>query len=277
MNTAFFEYMHNKIGYRWQGAGKPVFLLHGFGEDSSVWNEFVPLLNQERLYILPDLPGYGLSNEKVNLDELPDMERLAGLFNGLSHELVKVGVMKPEDQDAGCWIGHSMGGYIALAMEAHHRDLVGSLFLFHSTAFADSEEKKELRRKSMHFIQNHGAAAFLEQAIPNLFTEKFVKSNNEKIDSMIRASAYLSQETLCHNYEVMIGRPPRLNLLENTSKPVGFIIGGQDKAVPVKDSLIQCQIPKKSYIQFLSGSAHMGMMENPLETSTFLERFLQDT
>ena len=129
----------------------------------------------------------------------------------------------------------------------------------------------------MYFIQSHGAPAFLEQAIPNLFTENFVKSNKEKIDSLIRDAAYLNQETLCHNYEAMIGRPSRIDLLENTSKPVGFIIGSQDKAVPVKDSLIQCQIPKKSYIQFLSGSAHMGMMENPLETATFLEWFLQET
>lgn len=277
MNTGFFEYRSNKIGYQWKGSGRPVFLLHGFGEDSRVWEPLLPLLDSDRCYILPDLPGFGLSAEQVSFQELADMESLAGLMKALSAELVDSGVLDSEHLSKSCWIGHSMGGYIALALLAQHPEILGSLLLFHSTAFADTEEKKELRRKSMEFIQTHGATVFLQQAIPNLFTEDFVKSHPEIIVSLVAKYSYLSPETLCHNYEQMMYRPQRIDLLKSTHKPIGFIIGGQDKAVPVKDSLFQCQIPKNSYIQFLSGSAHMGMMENPLETARFLEWFLQHT
>lgn len=277
MNSGSFEYRGNKISYQWKGSGKPVFLLHGFGEDSRVWETFLPQLDSDRCYILPDLPGYGRSRDLVNFEELADMESHAELMKALSAELVNSEVLTHEQLSKSCWIGHSMGGYIALALLAHHPEISGSLLLFHSTAFADSEEKKELRRKSMEFIQTHGATAFLQQAIPNLFTEDFVKLHPEKITGLVAKYNYLSPETLCQNYQLMMNRPERIDLLQSTQKPIGFIIGGQDKAVPVKDSLFQCQIPKNSYIQFLSGSAHMGMMENPLETARFLEWFLQHT
>ena len=114
-----------KLFYRVTGTGKPVILVHGFGETGAVWDQQVDHLQTSWQLIVPDLPGSGLS------DEIPDMsmEGLAEAIHAIIHE---------EEIDACPVIGHSMGGYIALALAENYPNHVSSLGLFHSTAFADS-------------------------------------------------------------------------------------------------------------------------------------------
>ena len=47
----------SRIRYAIYGQGKPVVLIHGFGEDSSVWNEQVDFLKDKFQLIIPDLPA----------------------------------------------------------------------------------------------------------------------------------------------------------------------------------------------------------------------------
>lgn len=275
--TKDFEYKDNTINCQLTGKGKPVFLLHGFGEDRRVWENLLPLLSSEKLYILPDLPGHGRSRSKMNFSGIPDMASLAGMMIHILDQLVYTGLISPTDVLETHWIGHSMGGYIALAVAANYPEKTGGLMLFHSTAFADSVEKKEMRRKGIHFIQNYGSTVFLQQSTPTLFTENFKEQHPDFVQQWLERYNYFESETLCHYYKIMMERPDQLDTLKGRSKKTGFIIGGLDKAVPVKDSLAQCQVPKNSYIQFLTGSAHMGMIEHPKETSEFLDWFLRES
>ena len=50
-----------QIFYRIIGSGNPVVLIHGFGEDSTVWNKQVESLKSHFQFIVPDLPGSGRS------------------------------------------------------------------------------------------------------------------------------------------------------------------------------------------------------------------------
>jgi len=56
--------------------------------------------------------------------------------------------------------------------------------------------------------------------------------------------------------------------------PAVFIMGEEDKAVPLQDSLQQCFLPEKSYIHILQDAAHMGMLEETEKTNRALENFL---
>jgi len=49
------------IHYSIEGNGKPVLLLHGFGEDKYIWKDQVISLQKKHLVITPDLPGTGQS------------------------------------------------------------------------------------------------------------------------------------------------------------------------------------------------------------------------
>src|SRR5262245_61329765 len=123
------SYESKKIVYRVLGNGKPVMLVHGFGEDSSVWNRKVDFLKNNYQLIIPDLPGSGAS-ELIND---MSMEGMAEVLHSIIHE---------ENIDKATVIGHSMGGYITLALAETYWNHVNGFGLIHSTAFADSEEKK---------------------------------------------------------------------------------------------------------------------------------------
>ena len=56
-----FTYKNNSIFYRVTGKGKPVLLLHGFGEDGNIWDHQIEFLKDEYQLLIPDLPGSGQS------------------------------------------------------------------------------------------------------------------------------------------------------------------------------------------------------------------------
>jgi pimeloyl-ACP methyl ester carboxylesterase len=147
--------------------------------------------------------------------------------------------------------------------------------LFHSSAFADSDEKKTIRKKGIEFIQKNGAAAFIKSSTPNLFSPLTHEKNPPLIEKQIEATGNFSADALVVYYQAMMRRPDRTFILKNAVVPVLFVIGKFDNAVPLADSLKQSHLPERSYIKILEKSGHMGMLEQPEESNQILENFLQ--
>jgi pimeloyl-ACP methyl ester carboxylesterase len=238
-------------------------------------------------FIIPDLPGSGQSEM---IDDM-SMEGMA--------EVVKIIIDKETDQSAEssevpppsaakglptaqpggfrgavALIGHSMGGYITLAFAEKYPGYLCSFGLFHSSAFADTEEKKTTRRKGIEFITQHGAFEFLKTSTPNLFSPVSAQRSPELIDQFVQSLNNFSPRALVSYYESMIQRPDRIHVLKNAKVPVLFILGKYDNAVPLQDGLKLCHLPEKSYIHILHESGHMGMLEEADKTNRMLEEFL---
>lgn len=173
-------------------------------------------------------------------------------------------------------IGHSMGGYITLAFAEKYPALLNGFGLFHSTAYADSEEKKETRKKGIEFIKKNGAFAFLKTSIPNLYSPVTKKLNPQLIAYQIERSHKFSGAALVNYYRSMMQRPDRTEILKNSRLPVLFILGKYDNAVPLKDGLEQCSLPDLAYIHVLENAGHMGMREEPAESNQILRNYLKN-
>ena len=171
-------------------------------------------------------------------------------------------------------IRHSMGGYISLDFAEKYPEKIRALGLFHSSAYPDSEEKKESRDKNIRFIQHHDPSIFVEQSIPGLFSDSFKAEHPEEIRKLIDLYANFKRESLVQYLDAMKNRPSTTGVLVSISKPVLFIMGEEDKAVPIKDSLELCHLPRISYIHILTRTAHMGMIENTSLCNSFVDRFL---
>jgi len=262
MNKEFL-YQKKKIAYRLIGSGQPVMLVHGFAEDGTVWRNQIEFLKDKFKLIVPDLPGSGQSEL---VDDM-SMEGMAEVLHSIIHE---------EGIDRCPVIGHSMGGYITLALASAYPNHVNAFGLFHSSSFADTDEKKASRRKGIESIREHGAAEFLKTMIPGLFSQSSKDEQPELIDEQIALSYNFLPQALVLYYQSMIQRPDRTNLLRSSTIPVFFVIGKNDKVVPPEDSLKQCHLPEKSYIHLLQKSGHMGMLEEPAICNHYLEKFLLD-
>ncbi|MEO6723074.1 MAG: alpha/beta hydrolase [Ferruginibacter sp.] len=260
-------YQQSKIFYRLIGKGKPVMLLHGFGEDGDVWNGQVSFLKDHFQLIIPDIPGSGMSEfiQDANIETYAEIIKAI-----LDAELNSNGT-----QESISLIGHSMGGYITLAFAEKYPAYLNSFGLFHSSAFADNDEKKQTRLKAIDFIKTNGAHAFLKTSTPALFTKEFTSAQPSRIDELIEAGKIFTSEALIQYYNAMIDRPDRTNILRTFNKPILFIIGEHDTAIPLQASLQQCHIPSRSHVHILKHSAHMGMWEEADKANEIMLEFLR--
>ncbi len=258
-----FEYRGSPVEYRVEGEGRPVVLLHGFGEDGEIFGEQVEFLKQHAWVIVPDLPGSGGSGLFESAD--PSIDELSEAVNAL---------LESEGISSCIMLGHSMGGYITLAFaEKYPSKLLGFGFI-HSTAFEDNADKKETRRKAIELMKKYGAYAFLKNTIPNLFSARFKDEYPEEVEALIEKGKEFKTEALVYYYTAMMNRPDRTKVLRIATVPVLFIAGTEDIAAPLQDLLQQVPLPNVSQVNILGGVGHMGMLEAPGEVNTYLLNFL---
>ena len=235
------------------GTGPVVVLLHGFAEDGASWDNLAAPLSAHCRLIIPDLPA------------ISSIEDLAAAIKTLLDHL---GIGK-------CiMIGHSMGGYIALAFAEKYPDRLAALGLFHSTAYPDNEEKKAVRRKSIEFIRKNGADLFIRQSTPALFGQYTHQHHPELFDAMIDRYINFSPDTLIAWYQAMIARPDRTAVLREFHGPVLFIIGEEDTIVPLQSSLEQSHLPAVSHIHLIKNTGHEGMHEAPETCIDIIKDFI---
>lgn len=248
-----------KLFYSDSGSGQPVVLLHGFLETNVIWKEFTENLSSNYRVLAFDLPGFGQSPlpQKITFD-------LNDIAEQINDVLVKLGL-----NDAFL-IGHSLGGYVSLAMVEARPDIFSGFCLFHSSALADSKEKKEARTKTIDFVKKNGALAFTSNFVPPLFADP----NHTAVSAVKQMASATAAETVTHYLEAMRDRPERISLLKKFQKPILFLAGEKDSVIPVNTLIEQSTLPKKATIHVLTDVGHMGMVESPEECLSIIRDFI---
>ena len=268
-----FSYRGSIIHYRLKGEGQPVMLLHGFGEDSHIWDEQISLLQDHCQLIVPDLPGSGRSNSLESGDGGLELNSNSISIDDYADCIYHL--LRSENLSKVDMLGHSMGGYITLAFAEKFPEMLRGYGLVHSTAFADSVEKKENRERSIQLIKEYGPHPFLKNTIPNLFGKQFKLDHPEKVDALIRAAEQFTGESLIQYLAAMKNRPDRTTVLLSNRLPILFVIGTEDIAAPLEDLLQQINLPLHPHVHIMQATGHMGMWENAIEMNTILLDFIK--
>jgi pimeloyl-ACP methyl ester carboxylesterase len=251
----------HRIAYKTEGKGTPLVLLHGFCEDSFIWDDFKPALIEAGYSVTCiDLPGFGSS-------DVPAEPSIAWMADAVH------AVLAEQMNQRALLIGHSMGGYVALALAHKHPERLLGLGLFHSHPYPDSEEKKEARRRSIEIVQTKGTALYVKQLIPNLFAEKFSKSSTFVVDKLVHRAAGYAPEGIIAALQAMMNRPDQSDVLQRYRNPVLFLIGTEDSAVPYDYSLNQTTLPETASVVMLEEVGHMGMFEARRKTQQAILQF----
>lgn len=245
-----------------EGEGKAVLLIHGFGEDHSVWEHQTAFLRNHYQVIVPELPGTGRSplTDPLSMESMADFIYAILVVENISQLTI---------------IGHSMGGYVALAFAEKYPHLLEGLGLYSSTARPDNEEKKEGRKKSIRMIRQYGLEPFCRQTLPNMFAAVFRSQQAARVDNYIQQALNSgSPESYIAYYEAMIARPDRTEVLKNIKVPVLFVIGKEDPAVPMDNSLPQVTMPAIASVHIFDQVGHIGLLEVYEESNLLLHHFI---
>jgi pimeloyl-ACP methyl ester carboxylesterase len=242
---------------------KTVVLLHGYLETNEVWADFKELLKPHFRIIAIDLPGNGLSGTK---EDENSMEFIAD---------VVAEVLNHSNIGKATLVGHSMGGYAALAFAEKYGDRTEKLCLFHSTPNPDTEEKKQNRDREIALIKENKLELILNINIANMFADENLQRMEEAI-AMISENATISEPAgIIACLEGMKNRKDMNTFLSGFDKPLLFIFGKKDKYIPetVANGLLE-KFPQADVL-FLENSGHAGFLEEPEICSQKLIEFIK--
>ena len=262
-----YNYGIDELAYFDEGKGKQtILLLHGFGEDHTVWKNQIAFLSAHYRIIAPNLPGVDCKPLAIHHSQAPSIRMYVEVLHELMHHL---GI------EQYFIVGHSMGGYIGLSFADYYINHVQGLMLLHSTTYEDNEAKKLSRMKVAEFIQEWGVSKYLETATPNLFGDTFKKTNPGTIQDLIEGGLRTSQEAMIQYVFAMRNRKAMTHLLQQSNLPVWMIVGDADLAVPIQDSLEQIKLLPSSNSLVLKEVGHMGMFEATDQVNEFIHQCIQ--
>src|SRR5690606_18196763 len=140
------QHKQTQLFYTKVGSGPSLVLLHGFLESHTMWKPFVKKWTKTHTVITVDLLGHGKTG---CLGYIHTMKQMAeSVIAILEHEKITTAI----------FIGHSMGGYVALEILAQQPNLVSKLALLNSTPEADSDERKKNRDRAVALLKSHPKA-----------------------------------------------------------------------------------------------------------------------
>lgn len=244
-----------------KGSGPAVILIHGYPLNHRIWRHQLIFKDTHRV-LAPDLPGFGQSaGEAVDtMDAYADL--IARLMDRLKIQTAVV-------------LGHSMGGYIALAFAERYRHRLSGLGLLCSRVIADSEETRANRMHTIARIQSGE-----KDAVTAAMKEKLLAPDNlnhsdasRELDTIFREA---TAEGMIGALRAMAGRKDQTRLAATLEIPILLIAGRYDMLVPLSEYRETKNLNPLIHYHEIDGAGHLAMMENPGAVNAAIKNFLSN-
>ncbi len=242
-----------------KGQGQPLVFIHGFCEIGAMWTDFSEELSKDFRVVCPDLPGFGqsaLPQKQLSLEETA---------------VILEEWMEKNSIDSPILIGHSLGGYVSLALLELMGSRIKGIALFHSTSFADDLEKKDMRNRTIVFLKKNGVEKFVTSFIPPLFSEEHRNQFQAEIGRAVEQAKQSTLNGLIAFTEAIRDRKDQFEVLKAFSGPKLMIAGTEDGAVMIERSRQQKEAVT-DYFE-LEGTGHMGMIEEKQKSLEIIRDF----
>lgn len=253
-------YKNIEISYTDQGKGTAIVLLHGFLENKTMWHLIAEEFAKKYRVITIDLLGHGNSGSIGYVHHMED------------HADVVMAVLSEVRLRKVVFVGHSMGGYVALAFAELYPDFVKGLVLLNSTSVADSDERKANRDRAIIAVK-HNYANFVRLSIANLFSESNREKLAEEIEIVKTEALKTPLQGIIASLEGMKMRKDREVILHFAPYPILLILGKNDPVLNYDESLEQLEGNQVKLITFDDG--HMSHIENRGDLIIELTKFFK--
>ncbi|TAE20958.1 MAG: alpha/beta hydrolase [Candidatus Kapaibacterium sp.] len=287
------EYYECGRDHRARGA-RTIVLLHGLFENCTVWNgaqtgvsgsmSMVEILAREFHLVACNLIGHtasqplpmpsSTSNEaapSVEPSVKPSVEPSVSL-QMMAEEVVAL--LENVQIEKAVFVGHSMGGAVAMQILRHFPEKVQGLCLFQATPFADSPSVKEARNTTIARIRNGEAreiaAALLEKILP-----ESSQQGREHETAFLRAMlAECPPSGMIAGHEAMRDRQDTQEILNNADCPALIVLGKNDAIISIDAMLPLLKRSAATQWCVLENVAHAGMLEAPRECAAQIQAFM---
>jgi pimeloyl-ACP methyl ester carboxylesterase len=253
-----------------KGRGPAVFLVHGFNLDHNTWSANIDVLSRYCTVFAVDLWGSGYSTrEPLDYGYPLFVEQIRLLMDHLGLGSAHL-------------VGHSMGGGVAIAFSAAHRERVGRLVLVDSVGLARPATMRErifrlpwlpelvlglptdsIRRRNLldFWIRD-----------PVLLTDEVFAAftGYQKVEGSIRSTLEILRRDFFNPLDDEIGRLAKLAI------PTMILWGRHDRAVAIEAGwAMHGRIPGSRFEVF-DRSSHLPNFDEPDRFNDLVVRFLQD-
>ncbi len=240
-----------------------VVLIHGFPFAHAIWDAQTDVLASTACVIRPDLRGSGTSS----VPEGPYlMERLAAdvaaLLDALSIERAAL-------------VGHSMGGYVALAFSRMFAERVTRLALVSSRLAADTPQQAAARRELADRVESDDSIEpVIEAYLPRLLGRKTQETRPDVAERAAEIARRTDPAGAAASLRGMALRASSEDISGDLDVPMLFIAGGSDNFVPMQESRdIVSRFPKGELV-VCGDSGHLPMLEEPERVGAALAAWL---
>ena len=258
-----------RIGYDDSGGrGIPLVLLHGFPLDRTVWDDQLAALDATRV-IRVDLRGCG---ESAPSDGPALMEALAGDV---------AGVLDALQIERAAIVGHSIGGYVALAFFRMYEERVAGFGLVASHTAADASRQaagpnapasqRELaagRDATAERLEREGRMdAAIESYLPRYFAPPVYRDRPQVVE---RARTIMARQDPRGCAQLIRGMKERVagdDLLEDIRVPALIVAGADDVYIAPATLRTVADAMGDAELVVLDDTGHLPMLEAPERTA----------
>lgn len=229
-----------------------VVLIHGFPMTRAIWDAHVERLAKRSRVLRPDLRGAGTSS----VPEGPYlMERLAADVAAI---LDSLGI------ERAALVGHSMGGYVALAFARMYTERVTRLALVSSRLRADTPQEAAARHALADRVERDASVEpVIEAYLPRLLAPETIA---QRADIVARATAIARLNTPLGLAATLRGLAVRVSsedIAEDLDIPVLVVAGGADRVVPLDEARSAAAKFRRAELVVCPRSGHLAMLEEP--------------
>ncbi|PQJ68924.1 alpha/beta fold hydrolase [Polaribacter butkevichii] len=255
------DYKKARISYTDAGKGTAVVLIHGFLENATMWDKITPELTKRNRVITIDLLGHGKSD---CLGYVHAMELFSETVEAvLKHLKIRKFIL----------VGHSLGGYISLAIAKMNPTRIKGLCLLNSTSNEDSKERKKIRTRANKLVQNN-FENMVKMSVSNLFNQENLSKFKEEIEAVKTAALQTSLQGYIAAQEGMKLRENMNAFLADSQFKKMIIMGAKDPVLDLEISKVEAKKINAELVVFPDG--HMSHIENTQELIITLKYFLKN-
>lgn len=169
--------------------------------------------------------------------------------------------------------GLSMGGYVCLEIMRQAPERVVKLALLDTSPYADSNEKKVLRKQAIEQARKSGKAS-IGSIFPSLINPSR-HGDKDLVEALFAMDKSNTLESFTNQQRAIISRSDSLSLLADIGCPTLVLCGRQDTLTPVSvHKEMADKIPNSSLV-VIENCGHFSTMERPEEVNIAMLEWLK--